>query len=383
MRRTFGAVLFAAYILAAGGFASAADGPPTGAQLSKVRDRIHQLEIRLDRLAAEAENAERERRRLDAQLELADARVREVELLLEQSSGEAKRLRAEAAELTAELDGRREALNLHLEIMALLGRPGPLQLLFDAFRGGEMEAAVGTVAVLTAGQVRLVEEYRELRQQHNARLAALSRTLEEAQTEASNLERRHHELERVRRVVASRLQKLEKSQQSTGASLADLHERESALERLIVALSSRERLTGSEDIRRYRGALPWPVEGPVIQGFGRHYLPKYATYTVCNGLRFSAPSNVPVNAVFPGMVAYARHFKGYGNMVVLDHGHGVYSLVAGLATIHVRLDQRVKMGTRLGLASPPAENGNIYLEFRVGEEPEDPRRWLQLKGGSS
>ncbi|MFV2073816.1 MAG: murein hydrolase activator EnvC [Thermoanaerobaculales bacterium] len=383
MRRSFGAVLIAGGLLAAGGFASAAAGPPTGVQLDAVRNRIHQLELRLDRLAAEAENAERERNRLDAQLELADARVREVELLLEHSSSEAKRLRAEAAELTAELDGRRDALNLHLEIMALLGQPGPLQLLFDAFRGGEMEAAVGTVAVLTAGQVRLVEEYRELRQQHNARLAALSRTLAEAQAEASNLERRHDELERVRRMVASRLQKLEKSQQSTGASLADLHERESALERLIVVLSSRERLTGNEDIRRFRGALPWPVEGPVILGFGRHYLPKYATYTVCNGLRFSAPSNVPVNAVFPGIVAYARHFKGYGNMVVLDHGHGVYSLVAGLATIHVRLDQRVKMGTRLGLASPPAENGNIYLEFRVGEEPEDPRRWLQLKGGSS
>ena len=228
-----------------------------------------------------------------------------------------------------------------------------------------------------------VEEYRELRQRHNARLAALSRTLEGAQTEALNLERRHHELERVRRVVASRLQKLEKSQKSTGASLADLHEREAALERLIATLSSRERLTGSDDIRRFRGALPWPVAGPVVQGFGRHYLSKYATYTVCNGLRFSAPSNVPVNAIFPGMVAYARHFKGYGNMVVLDHGNGVYSLVAGLATIHVRLDQRVKMGTRLGLTSPPADNGNIYLEFRVGEKPEDPRRWLQLKGGSS
>jgi septal ring factor EnvC (AmiA/AmiB activator) len=82
-------------------------------------------------------------------------------------------------------------------------------------------------------------------------------------------------------------------------------------------------------------------------------------------------------------VAYARHFKGYGNMVVLDHGGGVYSLVAGLATIHVRVDQRVTMGMRLGLAPPPSDDGNIYLEFRVGEKPEDPRRWLQLKGESS
>ncbi len=103
---------------------------------------------------------------------------------------------------------------------------------------------------------------------------------------------------------------------------------------------------------------------------------------MCNGLRFDAPSGVEVTAVFPGEVAYARFFKGYGNMVVIDHGHDVYSLVAGLATIHVRVNQRVDMGLRLGLASPPTEDGNIYFEIRVGKKPQDPRRWLQLRGES-
>jgi septal ring factor EnvC (AmiA/AmiB activator) len=70
-------------------------------------------------------------------------------------------------------------------------------------------------------------------------------------------------------------------------------------------------------------------------------------------------------------------------MVVLDHGHGVYSLVTGLGTIHVKVDQRVTMGTRLGFASPPTDGGNIYLEIRVNERPEDPRRWLQLERGAS
>jgi septal ring factor EnvC (AmiA/AmiB activator) len=121
----------------------------------------------------------------------------------------------------------------------------------------------------------------------------------------------------------------------------------------------------------------------VVQTFGRQKLEKYSAYTICNGIRFDAPSSSEITAVFPGVVAFARYFKGYGNMVVLDHGHGVYSLVAGLGTIHVRVDQRVTMGTRLGLASPPHENGNVYFEIRVAEKPENPKRWLQLKGGSS
>ena len=341
------------------------------------------LEDRLGRLSAETESVAREREKLDAELDLADAKVREVELLMNISGEEASRLRTEAESLAAELDARRELLDQHLEVMALLGRPGPSQLFFDAHRGGELEKAVGTVSVLTAGQIRLFEEYREISQQHAARLAELSVTLSAAQEDARTLELRRDELESVRNRVALRLKKLERSRESADASLENLREREAALERLVGVLASKQRFTGQEDIRGYRGALPWPVEAKVVQGFGRQKQAKYSTYTVCNGLRFDVPSSAPVKAVFPGVVAFARFFKGYGNMVVLDHGHDVYSLVAGLGTIHVRVDQSVTMGMRLGLASPPTEGGNVYLEFRVGQKPQDPRRWLQLKGGSS
>jgi septal ring factor EnvC (AmiA/AmiB activator) len=356
---------------------------PTNDQLSTVRERIGRLEDELRRLAAEAESTERERQQLDAELELADARVREVELLLSRSGEEARRLRQEASVLASDLETRREGLERHLQIMALLGHPGPMQLFVDAYRGGSLEEAVGTVSVLTAGQLRLFEEYRELRRQHAVRLAELSQTLDQAQAEARTLELRREELGDVRNQVARHLARLERSRVNAGASLDELREREASLERLVGVLASRERLTGGEDIRAYRGALPWPAQGSVVQDFGRQRLEKYAAYTICNGIRFDAPSSSEIDAVFPGVVAFARYFKGYGNMVVLDHGHDVYSLVAGLGTIHVRVDQRVTMGTRLGLASPPKEGGNVYFEIRVAEKPEDPRRWLQLKGGSS
>jgi septal ring factor EnvC (AmiA/AmiB activator) len=356
---------------------------PANDQLSVVRQRIDRLENDLKRLSAEAASTERERRQLDAELELADARVREVELLLERSGGEAKKLREEAAVLATDLDSRRQALDRHLEIMVLLGRPGPMQLFVDAYRGGMLEEAVGTVSVLTSGQIRLFEEYREVRRQHTVRLAELSQTLDQARDEARELEERRQELETVRTQVARHLASLERSRANTGASLDDLRQREASLQRLVGVLASKKRFTGREDIRGYRGALPWPAEGPVVQGFGRQKLEKYTAYTVCNGLRFDSPSSSAVNAVFPGVVAYARHFKGYGNMVVLDHGNDIYSLVAGLGTIHVRVDQNVTMGMRLGLASPPKEGGNVYFEIRVAEEPQDPKRWLQLKGGAS
>ena len=124
----------------------------------------------------------------------------------------------------------------------------------------------------------------------------------------------------MRTEVAQHLASLERSRARADASLDELRGRETSLQRLVGVLASKQRFTGKEDIRGYRGALPWPVEGPVVQGFGRQKLAKYSAYTVCNGIRFDSPSSASVNAVFPGVVAFARHFKGYGNMVVLDHG---------------------------------------------------------------
>lgn len=349
------------------------------AQLEAVRSRIRSLESQLDRLAVETSAVAAEQERLTAELQLAEARVRENEILLDTSRTEADQLRRETASLADELTARREVVARHLEMTALLGGPGPLQLLFDAARGGDLEEAVSTVAMLTSAQVRLLGEYDALAERHSERLAALSVILDRAQEEARALDLRRSELEAVRARVDERMHQLEQRQRTTGDRLAELRQREQALGRLMEILAARDRLTGKEDIRAYRGALPWPVHGTLARTFGRHYLPKYSTYTVCNGLRYNVVSGAPVQAVFPGIVAYAQHFKGYGNMVVIDHGNDVYSLAAGLASIHVRVDQQVAMGTRLGLASPPGDDaGNIYFEIRAAGSPEDPRRWLQL-----
>ncbi len=361
---------------------AASAGPPaspTESQLEAVRGRIRALEARLAELDRSSADAREQRAALQAQLELAQARVEESTVLLRRTRDDAMRLRQVVSDLSSDLEQRRGLLSRYLEMAALLGRPGPLQLFYDALRGGDLERAVDTVAVLTAGQVRLMEEYARIQKERTARLAELSLTLEDAQRESERLAAHERELENVRQSVEARLAALKRSRSSTQRQLDDLRARASALERLLGVLAQRERLTGHDDIRRYRGALPWPAAGSLVERFGRHYLRHYSTYTVCNGVRLGVASGAPVTAVFPGVVAYAQHFKGYGNMVVLDHGHDVYSLVAGLATILVRRDQRVEMGARLGLAPPPDDDGNLYFEIRVGGTAEDPLRWLRLK----
>jgi septal ring factor EnvC (AmiA/AmiB activator) len=212
-----------------------------------------------------------------------------------------------------------------------------------------------------------------------ARQAELSRILERAGREMTELSERRQMLGSARRMMDQRLARLKGQERSAESKLADMRAREAALERLLNVVGRKKRFTAKEPMQRYRGALPWPAPGRIVQTFGKHFLAQYATYTVCNGLRLAVESGTLVKAMYPGQVAYARHFKGYGNMVVIDHGGEVYSLVAGLSSIHARIDQRVDMGTPLGVAGLEKAEGNLYLEIRVGGKPQDPKGWLRLK----
>jgi septal ring factor EnvC (AmiA/AmiB activator) len=365
--------------VAALGTVWAEEGRSGDVQLGAVRSRIRQYEKKLASIEREAESMRRERERLQTEVNLAEARVEEVELELTSSRNEIVRLKEETAAISVELERRKAWLSTHLELVSLLGKPGPLQLFWDGARGGHLEDAVGVVVTLTAGQAQMVREYNHMQTDRAARQAELSRTLERAGREMNELGRRRESLEKARKEMDRRLDQLNRQEHSAENRLEEMRAREAALERLMSVVGKKKRFTGAEDIRRYRGALPWPASGKVVRTFGKHYLPRYATYTVCNGLRLAVAPGVPVTALFPGQVAYARFFKGYGNMVVVDHGGEVFSLVAGLSSIHARMDQRVEMGTPLGVAGLEKDEGNLYLEIRVGGKPQDPRKWLQLK----
>lgn len=349
--------------------------------LAALRLRISRMESHLADVRDREEDAESEKKRLHLQLELAEARVREARMILQERRDSVGHLQNEIRGLTRELQRRSAMVRASVQMAALLGRPGPLRLLSDAAVGLEHGRALDTVTALVEGQARLREEQWELRMEKSRKLEQLSKDLEAAAGEAETLQERRARLRELESSVEERLEQLRRTERRTRKTLDDLTRRAAALEALIGRLASTERSVQGGDIRRYRGALAWPVEGEVTVTFGKHRTARYATYTVCNGLRLDVDPGDEVRAVFAGEVAFARYFKGYGNMVVIDHGHDIYTVTAGLATLFVQAGNRVGLLERLGMAGPAQEDGNVYLEFRSGRQALDPSNWLRLKEG--
>ena len=127
-----------------------------------------------------------------------------------------------------------------------------------------------------------------------------------------------------------------------------------------------------------RGKLPPPVRGLVEVGFGKVVNPRFNTVTVQKGLDIRAAAGAPVSAVAEGTVAYAGWLRGYGNLVILDHGGDFHTLLAHLATVSTAVGARVAAGTPVGTLGDTGslKGAYLYFEIRRAGQAVDPAPWL-------
>jgi septal ring factor EnvC (AmiA/AmiB activator) len=130
-----------------------------------------------------------------------------------------------------------------------------------------------------------------------------------------------------------------------------------------------------------RDRLPWPVNGQVLTGFGAQRHPQFGTVVFRRGIDIAARVGDEVKAVNAGQVAWADWYKGYGRLVIIDHGAGLYTLYGHLSQLDINKGDRVARGQVIGLAGDTGSlrGPKLYFEIRRNGEAEDPMGWLAPK----
>ncbi len=143
--------------------------------------------------------------------------------------------------------------------------------------------------------------------------------------------------------------------------------------------------TGPGDLPIERRSLPWPAEGRIISRFGREEVPALKTWIVREGVRIATQPAAPVRAVLGGTVIYSGPFRTYGNVVIVDHEKGFFTIYGLLSRIDAVKGQAVSALSPLGLAGEDtqavgrdkkADGGAVYFEVRKGDRALDPMNWL-------
>ena len=179
--------------------------------------------------------------------------------------------------------------------------------------------------------------------------------------------------------------------------LDDIHQQESlqqaALESLQLAASSLdqtiaslyveppERQVGKTSGHFYglKGSLKMPVSGKIIAKFGKYKNNQLNIENFRSGIDISATRGDPIHSVCRGKVLFASWFKGYGNMIIIDHGDQYYTVYAHAQEMFKKRDEQVAVDEVIATVGDTAsmKGPALYFEIRYQGIPIDPRQWLQ------
>lgn len=157
-----------------------------------------------------------------------------------------------------------------------------------------------------------------------------------------------------------------------------VRELEAAERRLSRLVDEFESEVDSSPFAQLRGALRWPTNGMIEVGFGKVINPRFNTETFQKGLDLRAPAGSPVVAVAPGKVVFAGWLRGYGNLLIVDHGSSYHSLVAHLSGFTRAVGDNVEAGDLLGRVGDTGslKGPYLYFEIRKNGVAIDPADWL-------
>jgi septal ring factor EnvC (AmiA/AmiB activator) len=360
----------------------------TQRQLKHEREKVADARRRETSVLAELE--ETERRLADKQREVGrlDRQVRRVQ-------GEILALRGDIGRLQGHRTGQELALAQRLRVMYKVHAQGAaLPILLTGEDPVERLILLRGLANLAALDARVIQEYRvtsdrlaDRKEREEARQAELATLRAEASREQAEADR-----EAVKRRTL--LVKVRDERAYHERMVGELSEAARRLEAFIRELAAKQRRLAKAppggmpgDLPRsgfgaLRGTLPWPTDGRLVSAFGPQVHPRFGTRTFRNGVDIQAAQGMEVAAVYGGHVVYTGWFKGYGNLIILDHSNDYYTLYAHVADIHVKEGDDVRQGQRIGSVGDTGslDGPRLYFEVRYQGRPLDPAEWLRQRG---
>ena len=137
--------------------------------------------------------------------------------------------------------------------------------------------------------------------------------------------------------------------------------------------------TAAEPFKAYKGLLKMPVKGKIISLFGKFKNTRYQILNFRSGIEIQTDRGEPIAAVFAGKILYADWFKGYGNMIIIDHGQNYYTVYAHIEEAFKSTGDNVEAGEVIATVgdSGSITGPKLYFEVRHHGKPLDPMQWLE------
>jgi septal ring factor EnvC (AmiA/AmiB activator) len=128
-----------------------------------------------------------------------------------------------------------------------------------------------------------------------------------------------------------------------------------------------------------KGLLAPPVPGAVITSFRQKVKGKFDVSSIADGIDIRVENGVEIKSVYDGKIIHSGYLRGYGNLIIIDHGQQYFSLISRAAEFYKKEGTKVATGEIIGVTGEgdPLYGEGLHFEIRRGSNPEDPLLWLK------
>jgi murein hydrolase activator len=369
----------------------------TQAQLQTLRGHLKDLEKDLNTSRGERDSLKDELRDTERDIGGLLQNLKQLDAGLRSATTQLDRLQKEDGEQRHQIETQLSHLENEMRAAYILGQQENLKLLLNQKNPADVSRALTYHRYLQAARAARIQSARaalgrllvlqEQMRTHRAELSALrAEELKKKQTLEASRRKRSQLLAQVNQRVQNQSQERDRLQQDEQRLVRLLKELQSAkLNALRAPPRNRENSASEEPFpslggrfTQNKGKLPLPVKGAITARYGA---PRNTGDLKWRGIFLAAPEGRNVVSVFRGRVAYADWLRGFGLLLVLEHGDGYMTLYGHNQSLYKEAGDWVEAGqtiASIGSTGGPPEPG-LYFEIRHDGEPRNPLDWCKIR----
>ena len=360
---------------------AAADG-----ELDANRDRLDQIQRQIEETLKGLRSKKTESGALTEDLDRLGAETRRIERLTKKSS-------KELSELSDRLEKQRQALHgieaqrnqteqkirHRLVVLYKSGEVGLIKaLLSEAESPRDIAEKYAFLSRMVRHDRELLGIYRQQSEEHSSAVSELEVLRKQQSAVVARRSQEQNTLKRAQKSKKRLLAAVKQDTELLSGMLQELRAKAARLNELVKKLETQQTQPYTENLEgllSQKGRLLWPVPGKLRVGYGTSRHGDLGTLIESHGFDIQADVGTPVQAAANGKVIFANSLRGYGKLMIIDHGGKYYTLYAHVSRFTKQLGDSVAAAEKIGYSGYEGRDA-VYFEIRQGGKPIDPADWL-------
>jgi septal ring factor EnvC (AmiA/AmiB activator) len=365
-------------------FSSNAESASPKKELGIVKEKIRKEKRKIEEAINKEKSILSELQRIDRSVKNKKKELRYYDDRLTETTKRIRLLQGDVSNMTDKIEAREKLLKDRIRFLYKEQYSGYTALVLVSARNyQDLLTRSRYVSMLAHYDRTLMDTYTSEIKSYTLKKKEMELLRQQLETDKKKIQKNVRQMKTERIEKDKMLAEVKSKRGSYEKMVNELQESSSKLQKMIEDLEEKKKKelksVPGVSFRTMKGGLPWPVSGKVLVPFGKYKDPKFNIPVFKNGIEIKANMGDAVKSVHGGRVVYADWFKGYGLLLILNHGEGYHSLYGNLSEIFYKTGDIIKKGSSVGSI---AEKGllsvpTLYFEIRHRGQPLDPLGWLQ------